>query len=58
MKRLEAAGAQLEGDLSNLFRSGDRYAMVRDPWGITLQLGQPRRTNGLIRGLRVCFVAL
>ena len=35
--RLEAAGGKLEGEITT-FPSGDCYAMVRDPWGVTLQL--------------------
>lgn len=37
VKRLEAAGGKLEGEVTT-FPTGDCYAMVRDPWGVTLQL--------------------
>ena len=34
--RIVAAGGKLEGNITS-FPSGDCYAMVRDPWGVTLQ---------------------
>jgi catechol 2,3-dioxygenase-like lactoylglutathione lyase family enzyme len=37
VKRLLAAGACLDGEIMS-FPNGDCYAMLRDPWGITLQL--------------------
>lgn len=37
VKRLVAAGGTLDGDIQT-FSTGDCYAMVRDPWGLTLQL--------------------
>lgn len=37
VRRLVAAGATTEGDIQT-FPTGDRYAMLRDPWGLTLQL--------------------
>ena len=37
VQRLEKAGAKLDGEIQT-FPAGDCYAMVRDPWGITLQL--------------------
>ena len=37
VQRLVAAGGRLDGEIMS-FPNGDRYAMVRDPWGITLQL--------------------
>lgn len=39
--RLTAAGAQQEGDITDL-PGGDTMAFVRDPWGITLQLVKRR----------------
>lgn len=35
--RLVKAGGTLDGEVTT-FPSGDCYAMVRDPWGVTLQL--------------------
>ena len=35
--RLVAAGGQLDGEIQS-FTNGDRFAMIRDPWGITLQI--------------------
>lgn len=35
--RLVAAGGVLDGEIQS-FPNGDAYAMVRDPWGLTLQL--------------------
>lgn len=35
--RLVAAGGRLDGEIQT-FPNGDCYAMVRDPWGLTLQL--------------------
>ncbi len=37
VERLVKAGGKLDGEINN-FPSGDCYAMVRDPWGLTLQL--------------------
>lgn len=37
VERLVRAGGTLEGDLNHL-PSGDCFAMLRDPWGLTLQL--------------------
>ena len=37
VKRLVAAGGVLDGEIQS-FPTGDCYAMVRDPWGFTLQL--------------------
>jgi catechol 2,3-dioxygenase-like lactoylglutathione lyase family enzyme len=37
VQRLVAAGGTLDGDIQT-FPTGDCYAMVRDPWGLTLQL--------------------
>lgn len=45
IQRLEAAGAKLDGEITT-FPNGDAYAMVRDPWGVTLQL--VRRTDPMI----------
>ena len=42
-KRLVEAGGTLDGEIQN-FDNGDCFAMVRDPWGFTLQLvsrGEP-----------------
>lgn len=39
--RLTAAGAKLEGDITDL-PGGDIMAFIRDPWGITLQLVKRR----------------
>lgn len=37
VERLVKAGGTLDGEITT-FPSGDCYAMVRDPWGVTLQL--------------------
>lgn len=37
VERLAKAGGKLEGEITT-FPNGDCYAMVRDPWGVTLQL--------------------
>ena len=37
VKRLQAAGGTLDGQIMT-FPNGDCFAMVRDPWGLTLQL--------------------
>lgn len=37
VRRLVAAGGKLDGEVTTL-PSGDCMAMVRDPWGVTLQL--------------------
>ena len=37
VKRLTAAGARLDGEPFTT-PNGDRFAMLRDPWGISLQL--------------------
>ena len=39
VRRLEAAGAALDGEIM-VTSAGDRMAMLRDPWGYTLQLVQ------------------
>ena len=39
VKRLENAGAKLEGEIAHT-PNGDTLAMLRDPWGICLQLCQ------------------
>jgi glyoxylase I family protein len=38
-ERLLAAGATAEGDVT-VTPTGDRLAMLRDPWGLALQLAQ------------------
>lgn len=43
--RLVAAGATADGDLVKN-ASGDEFAMVRDPWGLTIQL--IRRAKSMI----------
>lgn len=40
--RLIAAGATLAGDITEN-AAGDRFAMLRDPWGLALQLAQRAR---------------
>ena len=40
--RLTAAGARLEGDITDL-PGGDVMAFIRDPWGMTLQLVKRRQ---------------
>ena len=35
--RLVKAGGKLDGEILN-FPNGDCFAMVRDPWGVTLQI--------------------
>lgn len=37
VERLVEAGGVLDGEIMSV-PSGDRFAMVRDPWGFTLQL--------------------
>jgi catechol 2,3-dioxygenase-like lactoylglutathione lyase family enzyme len=40
--RLMAAGARAEGDISS-YDNGDQLAMLRDPWGVTIQLAKRGR---------------
>ena len=37
IERLVKAGGRLDGEIQH-FPSGDCFGMVRDPWGVTLQL--------------------
>jgi glyoxylase I family protein len=45
VRRLEAAGAKLEGEINHQ-HTGDKMCFLRDPWGFTLQLVQ--RANPMI----------
>ena len=40
--KLIAAGATSEGEISNL-DNGDQLAMLRDPWGVAIQLARRNR---------------
>lgn len=42
VERLVAAGARLHGEIATS-AAGDRMAMVKDPWGFTLQLVQRQK---------------